>query len=174
MLKMFEKYLSNGVIKVHIWEIKVFANLAVPMCPWSEAEKWQIRALTKFWIEIHHLKGIFLSFQKIIKILTLDQLYWSYGCWKMFNYTSTPSVQSIYFSCHNLNFVDPKSKVLWFSESLEKYLSNCVIKVHIWEIKEFANLTVPWIIAHGPRPKNDKLGPLWNFGLKYIIWKVFS
>ncbi len=24
----------------------------------------------------------FLSFQKIIKCLTLDQLYWSYGCWK--------------------------------------------------------------------------------------------
>ncbi len=32
-----------------------------------------------------HLKGIFLSFQKIIKMLTLDQLYtyWRYGCWKI-------------------------------------------------------------------------------------------
>ncbi len=142
--------------------------------PWSEAEKWQIRAPMKFWIELHHLKGIFLSFQKIIKILTLDQMYWSYGCWKMFNYTPTPSVQSISFSCYNLNSVDPKLKILCFSESLEKYLSNSVIKVYIWEIKVFANLTVPWIIAHGPRPKNDKSGPRWNFGLKYIIWKVFS
>ena len=35
--------------------------------PWSEAEKLQIRAPMKFWIEIHHLKGIFLSFQKIVK-----------------------------------------------------------------------------------------------------------
>ncbi len=127
--------------------------------PWSEAEKWQIRAPMKFWIETHHLKGNFLSFQKIMKLLTLDQLYSSYGCWKMFNYTPTPSVSSISFSCHNLNSVDPKSKILWFFESLEKDLSNGVIKVHIWEIKVFANLAVPWIIAHGPRPKNDKLGP---------------
>ncbi len=48
--------------------------------PWSEAEKLQIRAQAKFWIEIHHLKGIFLSSQKIQKLLTLDQRYSSYGC----------------------------------------------------------------------------------------------
>ncbi len=35
--------------------------------PWSEAKKGQIRAPMKFWIETHHLKGNFLSFQKIIK-----------------------------------------------------------------------------------------------------------
>ena len=71
--------------------------------------------------------------------------------------------------CHNLNSVNPKSKILGFSESLEKYLSNGVIEVHIREIKVFANLVVPWIIAHGPRPKNDKLEPQQNFGLKHII-----
>ncbi len=58
----------------------------------------------------------------------------------------------------------------WFSESLERDLSNDTIKVDIREIKVFANLVVPWIIiAHGPRSKNDKLGPQQNFGLKYII-----
>ena len=73
-----EKDLSNGVIKVYIWEIKVFANLAVPWIiysPWSKAEKWQIMAPMKIWIEAHHLKGFFLSFQKIIKFLRLDQRY---------------------------------------------------------------------------------------------------
>ncbi len=29
----------------------------------------------KFWILTHHLKGIFLSFQKIINFLILDQRY---------------------------------------------------------------------------------------------------
>ncbi len=76
------------------------------------------------------------------------------------------------FSCHNLNFVGPISIIFWFSESLERYLSNGVIKNHIWEIKVFANLAVPWIIAHGPRPKNDKLRPRQHFGFKHTIWKV--
>ena len=100
-------------------------------------QKWQIRTPTKIWIETHHLKGIFLSFQKILKFLTMDQLYWSYGCWKMFNYPPPPPC-----SCHNLNSVDPKSKIIivGFSESSEKYLSNGIIKVYIWEIKVFTNL----------------------------------
>ncbi len=38
--------------------------------------------------------------------------------------------------CHNLNSVDPISMISQFSESLERYLSNGVIKV---EIKVFAN-----------------------------------
>ena len=46
-----------------------------------------------------------------------------------------------------------------FYERLEGDLSNGVIKVHIGEIKTFANLAIPWIIAHGPRPKKDKLWP---------------
>ncbi len=61
------------------------------------------------------------------------------------------------FSCHNLKSMDPISTLLWFSESLERNLSNGIIKVHIWAIKLFANLATPWIIAHGPRLKNDKL-----------------
>ena len=51
------------------------------------------------------------------------------------------------------------SDSLCFSESLERYLSNGTIKVDIRKLKVFANLAVPWIIAHGPRPNNDKLGP---------------
>ncbi len=45
--------------------------------------------------------------------------------------------------------VDRKSKILGFSESLESDLSNGTIKVDIGEIKVFANLAIPWIIAHG-------------------------
>ena len=93
-LKAWKNTFQMVLIKVH--GLYIYS-------PWSEAEKWQIRARTKFWIETHHLKGIFLTF------LTLDQLYSSYGCWKMFNYTPTPSVS---FNCHNLNSVDPKSIVL--------------------------------------------------------------
>ena len=63
------------------------------------------------------------------------------------------------FSCHNLNSVDRKSKMFCFSESLEGDFSNGTIKVDIRELKVFANLAIPWIIAHGLRPKNDKLGP---------------
>ncbi len=59
--------------------------------------------------------------------------------------------------------------MLWFFESLERDLSNGTIKVDIRELKVFSNLAVPWIIAHGPRPKNDKLGPQRNFGLNHII-----
>ncbi len=29
------------------------------------------------------------------------------------------------------------------------------------------------VITHGPRPKNDKLGPRQNFGLKHTILKIF-
>ncbi len=109
--------------------------------PWSKAEKWQIRAPTKFWIETHHLKGIWLLSNGVIKLNPIQQL--------------SPK----FSERHHL-------KSIW-------YLSNGVIKVHIWEIKVFANLAIPWIIAHGPRPKNDKLGPQRNFGLKHIIWKVY-
>ncbi len=108
--------------------------------PWSEAEKWQIRAPTKFWIETHHLKGIFLSFQNIIKILTLDQLYSSYGCWKTLFITDLGNLSAAITSI----LWDRKSKCLWFSESLETDLSNGTIKVHIREIKLFVNLAVPW------------------------------
>ncbi len=65
--------------------------------------------------------------------------------------------------------MDRKLKILCFSESLERDLSNGTIKVDIGEIKLFANLAEPWIIAHGPRPKNDKLGHGRNFELKHII-----
>ncbi len=69
--------------------------------------------------------------------------------------------------------MDRKSKILGFSVSLESDLSNGTIKVDIGEIKVFAILAIPWFIAHGPRPKNDKLGPERNFELKHIICKEF-
>ncbi len=72
-----------------------------------------------------------------------------------------------FFSCHNLNSVDPTSTIILFSESLETYLSNSIIKILIWTIKVFANLAIPWIIAHSPRPKNDKLWPQRNFRLTF-------
>ena len=37
-------------------------------------------------------------------------------------------LKSISFSCHNLNSVDPKSKIFGFSECLEKYFSNDVFQ----------------------------------------------
>ncbi len=38
------------------------------------------------------------------------------------------------------------------------------------QITEYANFgPIPWIIAHAPRPKNDKLGLLPTYGLKYMI-----
>ncbi len=54
-----ERDLSSDTIK---FEIKVFANL-----PWSGSKNDKLGARQNFEL---HLKGIFLSFQKIIKILT--------------------------------------------------------------------------------------------------------
>ncbi len=74
--------------------------------PWSKAEL-QIRAPTKCWIEIHNLKGLFLSCQKILKLVALISCLGGYS------------------------LVDPISTILQFSESLERDLSNGIIKVHI-------------------------------------------
>ncbi len=68
--------------------------------------------------------------------------------------------------------------ILWiqcqrFSESLEKDLSNGTIKVDIREIKVFANLAIPWIIAHGPRPKNGPNEILdWNISFEIHFSKL--
>ena len=127
--------------------------------PWSKAEKWQIRAPTKFWIWLHHLKGLFLSFQKNIK---LDQRNSSYGCWKMFNSTPPPArnlIISMVRGLFILEFRWPNVKNFTFFWKLRKRPFKWCHQVHIWELKVFVNLAVPWIIAHGPRPKNDKLGP---------------
>ncbi len=72
---------------------------------------------------------------------------------------------------------------LWIKISFERSLSrlsetqkifdigSTVLK--LGQITEYANCgPIPWIIAHGPRPKNDKLWLLPTYGLKYIIWKV--
>ncbi len=56
------------------------------------------------------------------------------------------------FSCHNLNFLDPIS---------EKDLSNEFV------FERYKHLVIPWIIAQGPRPKNDKFAPaeIWDFSI---------
>ena len=43
---------------------------------------WQIFLSLKYEFWWHHLKGLFVSFQKIIKFLTLDPQNSSYGSWK--------------------------------------------------------------------------------------------
>ena len=79
------------------------------------------------------------------------------------------------FSCHNLNSIDPISMIFWFSESLERDLSNGTINVHIWEITEFTNFDPkPWIIAHGPRPKMRNYGPNQNRDFNTSFERYFS
>ncbi len=91
----------------------------------------------------------------------------------MFNCNTPPPPYQCFFNSHNLSTVDPMSKFLGFFDSLKNYLSYCIIKVYIWEIKVFANLAIPWIIAHGPRPKNGKLCPWRNSGLKHHFKGIF-
>ena len=63
-----EEDLSNGTIKV---SIKLFANIGHTMdnSPWSNAEKWQIMAPTKFWIETLFVSKLSENYN----CLTLDQ-----------------------------------------------------------------------------------------------------
>ncbi len=74
-MKAYKEDLSNGVIKFYIPAIKLFVNLAM-----------------KFRIETHHLKGLFVSFQKIRKFFKLDHQNKSCGCWKIFSNTTTNPV----------------------------------------------------------------------------------
>ena len=54
------------------------------------------------------------------------------------------------FNSHNLSTVDPMSKILGFSESLEKFVSNDVFqsKISSRPILSFFGLG-PWAIIHG-------------------------
>ena len=54
------------------------------------------------------------------------------------------------FNSHNLSTVDPMSKTLGFSESLEKFVSNDVFQSKILSrpILSFSGLG-PWAIIHG-------------------------
>ena len=111
-----QKYLSKWYHQSSYLRDKSIRQFSRTMdySPWSEAEKWQIRARTKYWIETHHFKGICLSFQKILKFLTLDQRYSSYGCWKMFNYTPHPPFNPY------LSAAITGSKVINFNVSSER------------------------------------------------------
>ncbi len=165
-----ERDVSNGVIKLHIWAIKVFANLAGPWIIAHGPRPKNDKLWSRTNIGLKHIiwKVSFWAFKKVDIGSTVLKL------WLLKDVQLHPSVQLFgdSFSCHNLNSVDPISTILWFSESLERDVSNGIIKLHIWAIKVFANLDGPWIIAHGPKPKNDKLWPWTNIGSKYIIWKV--
>ena len=76
------------------------------------------------------------------------------------------------FSCHNLKSMDPISTLLWFSESLERNLSNGIIKVHIWAIKLFANLATPWISSWSKAEKWQIMVPDFNTSFERFFSKL--
>ncbi len=80
----------------------------------------------------HHLNSFFLSFQKILKILTLDPQNSSYGSGKNPEPLMEGGCSWTSFNSLNLSTVDPMLKIIWFSESLEKYLSNDVFQSNIF------------------------------------------
>ena len=86
--------------------------------PWSKAEKWQIMALMKFWIWLHHLKGLLLSFQKILKMLTLDhQRKPSYGMFNSTLFHAITWIPWIQFQCSIYDY--------WHTLALASNLSCC-------------------------------------------------
>ena len=83
----FKKYLSNDTIKFIFGRWLKFANFGqipwIIYSPWSKGEKWQIMVRIELGIRTRHLKGLFLSFQKIRKSMKLDHQNKSYGCSKL-------------------------------------------------------------------------------------------
>ena len=78
-----ERDLSNDV-----FQSKIFfrgPNLSFfGLGPWVSmvSPNWQILLSLKYDFWWHHMKGVFVSFQKILKLLILDQRNSSYGSWK--------------------------------------------------------------------------------------------
>ncbi len=76
---------------------------------------WQILSSLKHDFWWHHLISFFLSFQKILKNLTLDPRNSSYGSRKNRRTIDwTGVVEHNYFNSRNFSTVDPMSKILWF------------------------------------------------------------
>ncbi len=99
---------------------------------------WQILLSLEYELWLHHLKGIFLSFQKILKFLTLGPQNSSYGSWKILINKNTiatcrsdlvgvcmiNTIQYISLRAHNLCSDCPISKPLDAFNSSQNYLSN--------------------------------------------------
>ncbi len=116
----------------------------------------------------HHLKGLFLSFQKIIKLLKLDRRNSSYGDWKSCVAMIKRGGEGgswISFNGHNFSSDDPISIFFWFSESLQRDLSNDVFKSKICLGPNLAFFAFgPWAIIHGIGPKlaNSLISQIWT------------
>ena len=128
--------------------------------PWSKAKKWQIRAPTKFWIETYNLNRIFLSFQKILKCLTLDQWYSSYGCWKMFNYNSSNGSSTF------------SAAITWIA--LKRFCDNYIIRTQITcRLSKIATINMTYVPDWGDcTPQANRASPdlQWWWGLPAYHW----
>ncbi len=109
------------------------------------------------WIKIHHLK--------VSENRTLDQRKLGQITAMHYNPRSKAEKWQIRAPINLYGFI-------WKVSAFRKSdIGSTVLK--LGQITEYANFgPIPWIIAHGPRPKNDKLWPLPTYGLKHIIWKV--
>ncbi len=87
-----------------------------PYHEWSKAEKWQIRAPTKCWIETHHLKGLFLSFQKIIKIRSTVFKLWLLKDVQLYN---------LPFKIHFLSFQKAVQKYMYYTRHSHMQYIQC-------------------------------------------------
>ena len=72
-----ERDLSNDVFQLLGPNLSFFG-----LGPWAIIHGWQILLSLKYNFWWYHLKGLFLSFQKIRKSLKLDPWNPSYGSWK--------------------------------------------------------------------------------------------
>ncbi len=67
-----ERDLSNGVLQLIFGALICHFSALDHGLLFMVSPNWQILLSHKYEVWWHHLKGIFLSFQKIIKLLTLD------------------------------------------------------------------------------------------------------
>ncbi len=111
----------------------------------------------------HHLKGIFLSFQKILKFLTLDLQNLSYSSWKKLIEQRGWGCSWTSFNSHNFSIVDPMSTFLWFSKSLGNTFQMMYFnpKFHRGPNLSFFGLG-PWAIIHGTvKLANTFISQIW-------------
>ncbi len=134
---------------------------------------WQILLSLKYEVWWHYLKGLFLSFQKIIKLLTLDPQNSSKATERVPKPLGGGGVVEHLSTAINLSIVHPMSNILWFSESLERYLSNDVFQFKISLEPKF-DIFRPWTMGYNPWYRQiGKYFYLSNTKFDDTIWKVF-